>query len=62
MLLWTLSVVYPAVMALNGGGFVAAVVSSFGISGSMFAIWFGILVVKMAQFVLLPRLFAFIAS
>ena len=41
-------------MALNGGGFVAADVSSFGMSGSMFAIWFGILVVKMANFSIIP--------
>ena len=53
MLLLTLPVVYPAVMALNGGEFVAAVDSSFGMSGPMCAIWFGILVVKMAEFCLI---------
>ena len=53
MLLLTLPVVYPAVMALNGGEFVSAVDSSFGMSGPMCAIWFGILVVKMAEFCLI---------
>ena len=53
MLLLTLPVVYPAVMALNGGANVAAVDSTFGMSGPMCAIWFGILVVKMAEFCLI---------
>ncbi len=53
MLLLTLPVVYPAVMALNGGEAVAAVDSAFGMSGPMCAIWFGILVVKMAEFCLI---------
>lgn len=53
MLLLTLPVVYPAVMALNGGETVAAADSSFGMSGTMCAIWFGILVVKMAEFCLI---------
>ena len=53
MLLLTLPVVYPAVMALNGGESVAAVDSAFGMSGPMCAIWFGILVVKMAEFCLI---------
>ncbi len=53
MLLLTLPVVYPAVMALNGGAFVAAADSAFGMSGPMCAIWFGILVVKMAEFCLI---------
>jgi len=53
MLLLTLPVVYPAVMALNGGEGVAAADSSFGMSGEMCAIWFGILVVKMAEFCLI---------
>ncbi|GAA6210115.1 TRAP transporter permease [Cognatishimia sp. WU-CL00825] len=53
MLLLTLPVVYPAVMALNGGETVAAIDSSFGMSGPMCAIWFGILVVKMAEFCLI---------
>lgn len=53
MLLLTLPVVYPAVMALNGGEAVAAADSAFGMSGTMCAIWFGILVVKMAEFCLI---------
>ena len=53
MLLLTLPVVYPAVMALNGGVNVAADDSAFGMSGPMCAIWFGILVVKMAEFCLI---------
>ena len=53
MLLLTLPVVYPAVMALNGGEFVSAEESTFGMSGPMCAIWFGILVVKMAEFCLI---------
>jgi tripartite ATP-independent transporter DctM subunit len=53
MLLLTLPVVYPAVMALNGGETVLAADSAFGMSGPMCAIWFGILVVKMAEFCLI---------
>ncbi|MEM8776945.1 MAG: TRAP transporter large permease [Pseudomonadota bacterium] len=53
MLLLTLPVVYPAVMALNGGEDVLAADSTFGMSGEMCAIWFGILVVKMAEFCLI---------
>ncbi len=53
MLLLTLPVVYPAVMALNGGIMVSAADSAFGMSGPMCAIWFGILVVKMAEFCLI---------
>ena len=53
MLLLTLPVVYPAVMALNGGETVSAAESAFGMSGTMCAIWFGILVVKMAEFCLI---------
>ncbi|SIO15360.1 TRAP transporter, DctM subunit [Rhodovulum sp. ES.010] len=53
MLLLTLPVVYPAVMALNGGEFVSPEDSAFGMSGPMCAIWFGILVVKMAEFCLI---------
>lgn len=53
MLLLTLPVVYPAVMALNGGVAVSAADSAFGMSGPMCAIWFGILVVKMAEFCLI---------
>jgi tripartite ATP-independent transporter DctM subunit len=53
MLLLTLPVVYPAVMALNGGEFVTAADSAFGMNGTACAIWFGILVVKMAEFCLI---------
>lgn len=53
MLLLTLPVVYPAVMALNGGVNVSVADSTFGMSGQMCAIWFGILVVKMAEFCLI---------
>ena len=53
MLLLTLPVVFPAVMALNGGEFVTAENSAFGMSGTLCAVWFGILVVKMAEFCLI---------
>ena len=53
MLLLTLPVVYPAVMALNGGEGVSAADSAFGMDGTSCAIWFGILVVKMAEFCLI---------
>lgn len=53
MLLLTLPVVYPAVMALNGGDYVTAADSAFGMSGPMCAVWFGILVVKMAELCLI---------
>ena len=53
MLLLTLPVVFPAVMALNGGMGVSAADSAFGMNGTMCAIWFGILVVKMAEFCLI---------
>ncbi|HBM12493.1 MAG TPA: C4-dicarboxylate ABC transporter permease [Rhodospirillaceae bacterium] len=53
MLLLTLPVVYPAVMALNGGLDVSAADSAFGMSGVGCAIWFGIIVVKMAELCLI---------
>ena len=53
MLLLTLPVVYPAVIALNGGVDVAAADSAFGMSATGCAIWFGILVVKMAELCLI---------
>ena len=53
MMLLTLPIVYPAVMALNGGEGVSAADSAFGMSGPMCAIWFGILVVKMAELCLI---------
>ncbi|MFT7388186.1 MAG: C4-dicarboxylate transporter DctM subunit [Candidatus Endobugula sp.] len=53
MLLLTLPVVFPAVIALNGGVDVSAVDSAFGVSATGCAIWFGIIVVKMAEFCLI---------
>ncbi len=53
MLLLTLPVVYPAVIALNGGMDVTAAESAFGMSGVGCAIWFGIIVVKMAELCLI---------
>lgn len=53
MLLLTLPVVFPAVMALNGGIDVTAADSAFGMNGWGFAIWFGIIVVKMAELCLI---------
>ncbi|MFQ5439803.1 MAG: TRAP transporter large permease subunit, partial [Paracoccaceae bacterium] len=53
MLLLTLPVVYPAVIALNGGEGVAAADSAFGMSSVGCGIWFGIIVVKMAELCLI---------
>ncbi len=53
MLLLTLPVVYPAVIALNGGEGVAAADSAFGMTSTGCAIWFGIIVVKMAELCLI---------
>jgi tripartite ATP-independent transporter DctM subunit len=53
MLLLTLPVVFPAVIALNGGESVSAADSAFGMSGVGCAIWFGIIVVKMAELCLI---------
>ena len=53
MLLLTLPVVFPAVIALNGGEGVAAADSAFGMSSVGCAIWFGIIVVKMAELCLI---------
>lgn len=53
MLLLTLPVVFPAVMALNGGVDIAAADSAFGLSGTACAVWFGIIVVKMAELCLI---------
>jgi len=53
MLLLTLPVVFPAVIALNGGLDVTAAESAFGVSATGCAIWFGIIVVKMAEFCLI---------
>lgn len=53
MLTLTLPVVYPAVIALNGGMDVTAADSAFGMNAVACGIWFGILVVKMAEFCLI---------
>ena len=53
MLLLTLPVVYPAVIALNGGPDVLAADSAFGMSAAGCGIWFGIIVVKMAELCLI---------
>jgi tripartite ATP-independent transporter DctM subunit len=53
MLLLTLPVVYPAVIALNGGPGVTAAESAFGLSEVGCSIWFGIIVVKMAELCLI---------
>jgi tripartite ATP-independent transporter DctM subunit len=53
MLLLTLPVVFPAVMALNGGEGISAADSVFGMSDVGCAIWFGIIVVKMAELCLI---------
>ena len=53
MLLLTLPVVYPAIIALNGGPLVTAADSAFGVSSTGCAIWFGIIVVKMAELCLI---------
>ena len=53
MLLLTLPVVFPAVIALNGGEMVTAADSAFGVSAAGCAIWFGIIVVKMAELCLI---------
>ena len=53
MLLLTLPVVYPAVIALNGGEGVSVADSAFGMTDVGCAIWFGIIVVKMAELCLI---------
>ncbi len=53
MLVLTLPVVYPAMIALNGGEGVLAADSAFGMGAVGFSIWFGIIVVKMAELCLI---------
>ncbi len=53
MLVLTLPVVYPAVIALNGGEHVLAADAAFGMGAVGFSIWFGIIVVKMAELCLI---------
>ena len=49
MLLVTLPIFYPAVMALNGGSTATAETSPFGLTPDQASVWFGIIVVKMAE-------------
>jgi len=51
MLILTLPVTFPAVMALNGAG--PGEVGAFGLTQEECAIWFGIIVVKMAELCLI---------
>ncbi|GAA6211942.1 MAG: C4-dicarboxylate ABC transporter permease [Methyloligella sp.] len=53
MMLLTLPVVFPAIIALNGGADVTAANSAFGMDSVSCAIWFGIIVVKMAELCLI---------
>ncbi|MGB1236731.1 MAG: TRAP transporter large permease [Pseudomonadales bacterium] len=53
MLLLTLPITFPAVIALNGGMDVTAAESAFGVSGVGCAIWFGIIAVKMCELCLI---------
>jgi C4-dicarboxylate transporter, DctM subunit len=53
MMILTLPVTYPAVIALNGGIDVSAADSALGMSGAQVGIWFGIIVVKMAELALI---------
>lgn len=49
MILVTLPIFYPAVMALNGGPTATAETSPFGLTPGEASVWFGIIVVKMAE-------------
>ena len=49
LLLLTLPVVYPAIILLNGGTDVTADQSPFGMTFNQVSVWFGIIVVKMAE-------------
>ncbi len=53
MLILTLPVVFPAVIALNGGPDVTREASGFGMTAEECGIWFGIIVVKMAELCLI---------
>jgi len=53
MLILTLPVAFPAVIALNGGPDVSREASALGMSAEECAIWFGIIVVKMAELCLI---------
>jgi TRAP-type C4-dicarboxylate transport system permease large subunit len=49
MLLVTLPIFYPAMMALNGGDAATPETSPFGLTRDEASIWFGLIVVKMAE-------------
>jgi tripartite ATP-independent transporter DctM subunit len=53
MLILTLPVTFPAVIALNGGEDVLRADSALGMTSEECAIWFGIIVVKMAELCLI---------
>ena len=53
MMILTLPFTFPIIMAVNGGVDVSAFDAKFGMSGEHAAIWFGILVVKMAELCLI---------
>ena len=53
---WNVTFNSTGCVSLDGGETVSAADSAFGMSGSMCAIWFGILVVKMAEFCLITHL------
>ncbi|MGR3571745.1 TRAP transporter large permease [Brevirhabdus sp.] len=53
MLILTLPVTFPAVIALNGGEGISRADSALGMTSDEAAIWFGIIVVKMAELCLI---------
>ena len=53
MMILTLPITFPVVMILNGGEQVSVIDSAFGLSGADAAVWFGIIVVKMAELCLI---------
>ena len=53
MLILTLPITFPAIIALNGGMDVTREMSAFGMTSEECAIWFGIIVVKMAELCLI---------
>ena len=53
MLILTLPITFPAVIALNGGEGVTRADSALGMTSEECAIWFGIIVVKMAELCLI---------
>ncbi|MGF1554380.1 MAG: TRAP transporter large permease [Paracoccaceae bacterium] len=53
MLLLTLPITFPAVIALNGGPGVSVEDSALGMTSDQAAVWFGIIVVKMAELCLI---------